>query len=147
MHPDVSNLWTIFNTVWNLTQRFKTTKLSLHTSSVDNLLFSPSMEPILVSQGEYVAWWNLKRFQETPQKGGKPKSIGILDSICKDVSSMDLSFWGDRQYIKNIEYLLACINLHGRPRCLSASKDFNSFLTVDEKGKIYVMDIVTNSSD
>ncbi|KAJ8921736.1 hypothetical protein NQ315_010646 [Exocentrus adspersus] len=133
--------------IWNLKQEFKTTTLTLHTSSVEDLIFSPSIQPpILISLGEYIAWWNLKKYQQGPQSKGRPKSIDILENLSNDSSSMNISYWADREYIEGTDYLLSCMKLNGCAKYISASKDFNSFLTVDDKGKIYAMEVVTSNT-
>jgi hypothetical protein len=38
--------------------------LAVHKKSVEKLLFAPNFEPILVSLGDQIAWWNLTSFQE-----------------------------------------------------------------------------------
>lgn len=43
---------------------FKTTTLRLHETPVEYMLFSPGLEPILVSLGDQIAWWNLKKFHK-----------------------------------------------------------------------------------
>ncbi|XP_018564159.1 apoptotic protease-activating factor 1 isoform X2 [Anoplophora glabripennis] len=132
--------------IWNLNQKFKSLTLPLHNCPVEDLLFSPSIQPpVLVSLGEYIAWWNLKLFQEEPFRKGRPKSIDILDNISEDLSSMNISHWADRECVKGSKYLLSCLKLNGCAKYLSASKDFNTFLTVDDKGKIYVMETVSSN--
>ncbi|KAJ8932294.1 hypothetical protein NQ314_014787 [Rhamnusium bicolor] len=69
-------------------------------------------------------------------------NIDILENITADMSSMNISFWADKKCLDDSEYLLSCIKLHGSGKYVSASREFSSFLTVDDKGKIYIMDIV-----
>ncbi|CAG9822426.1 unnamed protein product [Phaedon cochleariae] len=132
----------IFEPVWKTFDKYPTISLDLHDDPVEDLLFSPNMEPILVSLGEQIAWWNLKSFLETKKKRGRPKSIDILDNLSCDLRSMNISLWGDRQPLPGCSHLLACIKLNGKAKYVSASNDFNSFLTIDDNGKVYIMEIV-----
>ncbi|RZC36890.1 apoptotic protease-activating factor 1, partial [Asbolus verrucosus] len=50
--------------VLNLENKFQEV-MSLHKKSVEKLLFAPNFEPILVSLGDQIAWWNLYGFQES----------------------------------------------------------------------------------
>ncbi|CAG9822421.1 unnamed protein product [Phaedon cochleariae] len=131
-----------FRYVWKTFDKYPTISLDLHDDPVEDLLFSPNMEPILVSLGEQIAWWNLKSFLETKKKRGRPKSIDILDNLSCDLRSMNISLWGDRQPLPGCSHLLACIKLNGKAKYVSASNDFNSFLTIDDNGKVYIMEIV-----
>ncbi|KAJ8976663.1 hypothetical protein NQ317_004681 [Molorchus minor] len=135
--------------VWNLNNDYHSIRISLHNSCVEELIFSPTMEPILVSRGEVIAWWNLKTFQQKtlPRTRKKVQSLQIMKNTAIDNQLMDISFWSDKKCLEGENYLLSCLNLHGRARCLSASKDFNTFLTVDENGKIYVMEAVAFKCD
>lgn len=72
-------------------------------------------------------------------------SIDILDNVSNELSSMNISHWADRKYKEGTKYLLSCVKLNGCAKYLSAAKDFNTFLAVDDKGKIYVMEIVSSN--
>nr|CAH7740325.1 unnamed protein product [Callosobruchus chinensis] len=61
--------------IWNLNEKYKHTTLDLHSGPVEILYFSPNVEPILVSLGEEIAWWNLKHLQKGKKVKGRPKSI------------------------------------------------------------------------
>lgn len=57
-------------------------------------------------------------------------------------SDMDISFWTERKPVANEEYLLSCMKLQGKAKYVSASRNFNSFLTVDDRGNVYIMDVI-----
>ncbi|XP_057657894.1 apoptotic protease-activating factor 1-like isoform X1 [Diorhabda carinulata] len=133
--------------VFNLDQQYKSVSLLLHDDEVQDLIFSPHKEPILVSVGEEIAWWNLKTFQNVKTRKGRPKSIDILESLVSDLNSMDVSFWSERQILTGTEYLLSLIRMKHKVKYISASNDFNSFLTIDTSGKIYIMEIVQSTNN
>ncbi|XP_050500379.1 apoptotic protease-activating factor 1-like isoform X2 [Diabrotica virgifera virgifera] len=129
--------------VYNLDENYKETVLNLHEDPIQDLIFSPHKEPILVSMGEEIAWWNLRPLQKNERKGRKrPNSIDILEGLSSDFSSMDITFWSERQPVKGSPYLLSIINLTDKVKYMSASNDFNSFLTIDVTGKVHIMDII-----
>ncbi|CAG9830564.1 unnamed protein product [Diabrotica balteata] len=131
--------------VYNLDENYKETILNLHEDPIQDLTFSPHKEPILVSMGEEIAWWNLRLlrpFQKTERRGRRPNSLDILEDLTSDFSSMDVSFWSERQPVKGSPCLLSCIKLNDKVKYMSASNDFNSFLTIDVTGKVYIMDII-----
>ncbi|KAG5884486.1 hypothetical protein JTB14_001281 [Gonioctena quinquepunctata] len=128
--------------VWNMKENNKKTTLSLHEDPVEELVFSPNLEPILVSVGAEIAWWNLRPLRKIKKKRGRPDSIDILDNVVPELRCMDFSYWKDRQPLKGTDCLLSCMKLAGKAKYVSASNDFNSFLTIDDNGKVYIMEIV-----
>lgn len=65
-----------------------------------------------------------------------------MNGITLDMENMNISFWTGRKPIQNKQYLLSCIKLHGKAKYMSASNDFRSFLTVDDSGKVYIMEVI-----
>ncbi|XP_023029468.2 death-associated APAF1-related killer isoform X1 [Leptinotarsa decemlineata] len=128
--------------VWNLRDCFKRTTLKLHDDPVEGLLFSPNFEPILISLGTEIAWWNLKSLKKIVKSKGRPKSIDILENVPYDLCSMDFSYWRDRTPLDGNDFLLSCMKLGGKAKYMSASNDFDSFLAIDDNGKVYIMEIV-----
>lgn len=58
------------------------------------------------------------------------------------MENMNISFWAGRKPIPNNDYLLSCIKLHGKAKYMSASNDFKSFLTIDDSGKVDIMEVI-----
>ncbi|XP_060523741.1 uncharacterized protein LOC132700438 isoform X2 [Cylas formicarius] len=129
--------------IWSLQNDYKLTMLDLHSDLVEQLLFSPSIEPILVSLSDEVAWWNLTTLKEAPKiDKGKPKSIELLDNPLQSLGNLSISFSYDRPFVGGCVNLLACVRFRSKAKFISASNDFNSFLVLDEKGKIYIIEVV-----
>ncbi|CAH0552926.1 unnamed protein product [Brassicogethes aeneus] len=126
--------------VWNTVNKYKSITLKLHETPVEYLLFSPGLEPILVSLGDQIAWWNLKKFQRT---GRSFKTQSSVDEDLQERSTMNSLYWSSKQRFKNDQYLIACVKSHEQyAKLISASPEFTSFLTVDGTGKIYIMEVV-----
>jgi WD40 repeat protein len=111
--------------------------LAVHKKSVEKLLFAPNFEPILVSLGDQIAWWNLTSFQEHSENNSE------VDNISRQLSVFTFDSWKDKKLHDTVPYLLTSTNLHGkRLQYISASKDFRSFLIIDIDGNIFKMDII-----
>lgn len=133
--------------VWNMQTGKKDNFYGCHSDSVEQLMFCPSLDPILISLSEEVSWWNFQSFKQNskPVRTGafKPKRIEILN-VSENECNMDIGFWSNRTPSDG-SCLLSCLRLNARPIYLSASSDFNTFLILDEKGKIYIIERLEQS--
>ncbi|XP_044258962.1 apoptotic protease-activating factor 1-like [Tribolium madens] len=111
--------------------------LLLHKKSVEQLVFAPNFESILVSLGDQIAWWNLSDF------GKKSEKMNGNSDHSHQSLVFNFDPWQDKKLHDTVPYLLTSTNLHGkRLQYISASKDFRSFLIIDIDGNIFKMDII-----
>lgn len=73
---------------------------------------------------------------------GRPK-LDNLTVACQ-VSQMNLGIWNNKR-IRRKDGLLSTIKLHGNfANYVSVSPSFTSFVTVDNNGKIYIIEVLDN---
>ncbi|KAL3284664.1 hypothetical protein HHI36_018818 [Cryptolaemus montrouzieri] len=119
--------------ICNIRDNFRKIFLSNAGSPIKFLQFSQSELPILVTVGKEISWWNLSNFQFDS------KEISTLYN-----NDFDLVFWKNKTFHKEIDYLLQTVTLYSNAVHFSVSKNFETFLVVDDESRIYVLKCFKN---
>lgn len=68
-----------------------------------------------------------------------------VDHVKHRLSFLTLDNWTTKKLHDTVPYLVTSTNLNGKQlKYITASKDFRSFLIVDEDGNIFKMDIINS---
>ncbi|KAK9887027.1 hypothetical protein WA026_019952 [Henosepilachna vigintioctopunctata] len=123
--------------VCNLQNKYKCEVLNNTGLSIKFVQFAQTELPILVAVGREISWWNLSSFEDDHNNG----------NCGPDNTDFDLCFWKNKTIHNEIPYLLQIVGLYSNAVHFSVSKNFETFLVVDDESRIYVLNVLKMSNE
>ncbi|CAG9859130.1 unnamed protein product [Phyllotreta striolata] len=114
--------------VHDLIKNHQLALLNIHEYPVEQLMFAPFDEPILISLADEIAFWNLRMRDEKNN----------FDVQLRKKSN-SISIWCNRTPLEGC--LLSVIKLKDKAKNIWSSKDFNSFLIEDHSRNVHIMSV------